>query len=178
MSENRQNQGGLALRNEPKGEARKPTEGTAARVAKRAAESPAPTDQRMEEVVEGENLKRAWKRVKANQGSPGVDGMTVFALKDYLNEHWPAIREQLLTGKYQPKPVLRVEIEKPDGGMRKLDYRSLNSYTITVSSILYFQRKTTGSALISSKYWWMRSISSCLLATRIPRSIVRAILLN
>jgi len=120
MSENRQNQVGLALRNEPKGEARKPTEGTAARVAKRAAESPAPTDKLMEEVVEGENLKRAWKRVKANQGSPGVDGMTVFALKDYLNEHWPAIREQLLTGKYQPEPVLRVEIEKPEGGMRKL----------------------------------------------------------
>ena len=120
MSENRQNQVGLALRNEPKGEARKPTEGTAARVAKRAAESPAPTDKLMEEVVEGENLKRAWKRVKANQGSPGVDGMTVFALKDYLNEHWPAIREQLLTGKYQPEPVLRVEIEKPEGGMRML----------------------------------------------------------
>ena len=76
MSENRQNQGGLAFRNEPKGEARKPTEGTAARVAKRAAESPAPTDKLMEEVVEGENLKRAWKRVKANRGSPGVDGRT------------------------------------------------------------------------------------------------------
>jgi RNA-directed DNA polymerase len=120
MSENRQNQGGLALRNEPKGEARKPTEGTAARVAKREAESPAPTDKLMEEVVEGENLKRAWKRVKANQGSPGVDGMTVFALKDYLNEHWPAIREQLLKGQYQPQPVLRVEIEKQEGGMRKL----------------------------------------------------------
>jgi len=120
MSENRQNQTELALRNEPKGEARKPTEGTAARVAKREAESPAPTDKLMEEVVEGENLKRAWKRVKANQGSPGVDGMTVFALKDYLNEHWPAIREQLLMGKYQPQPVLRVEIEKPDGGVRKL----------------------------------------------------------
>src|SRR6266567_5877684 len=120
MSENRQNQKALALRNERKGEARKPTEGTAARVAKREAESPAPTGKLMEEVVEGENLRRAWKRVKANQGSPGVDGMTVFALKDYLNEHWPAIREQLLTGRYRPAPVLRVEIEKPDGGMRKL----------------------------------------------------------
>jgi RNA-directed DNA polymerase len=74
----------------------------------------------MEEVVEGENLRRAWKRVKANQGSPGVDGMTVFALKDYLNKHWPAIREQLLMGTYQPQPVQRVEIEKPEGGMRKL----------------------------------------------------------
>jgi RNA-directed DNA polymerase len=120
MSENRQNQGRLALRNEPKGEARKPAEGTAARVAKREAESPAPTEKLMEEVVEGENLRRAWKRVKANQGSPGVDGMTVFALKDYLNKHWPAIREQLLMGTYQPQPVQRVEIEKPEGGMRKL----------------------------------------------------------
>src|SRR6266581_1507509 len=120
MSENRQNQRALALRNERKGEARKPPEGTAARVAKREAESPAPTDKLMEEVVEGENLRRAWKRVKANQGSPGVDGMTVFALKDYLNEHWPAIREQLLKGTYEPHPVLRVEIEKPDGGIRKL----------------------------------------------------------
>jgi RNA-directed DNA polymerase len=47
----------------------------------------------MEEIVEEENLRRAWKRVKANQGSPAVDGMTVFALKDYLNQHWPAIRD-------------------------------------------------------------------------------------
>ena len=46
--------------------------------------------------------------------------MTVFALKDYLNEHWPGIREQLLKGTYEPQPVLRVEIEKPDGGLRKL----------------------------------------------------------
>jgi RNA-directed DNA polymerase len=120
MSENRQNQGGLALRNEPKGEARKPAEGTAARMAKRAAESPAPTDRLMEEVVEEENLRRAWKRVKANQGRPGVEGMTVFALKDYWNQHWPAIRDQLLMGSYQPQPVLRVEIKKPEGGMRKL----------------------------------------------------------
>jgi RNA-directed DNA polymerase len=120
MSENRQNQEGLALRNEPRGEALKPAEGTAAQVAKRVAESPAPTDRLMEEVVERENLRRAWKRVKANQGSPGVDGMTVFALKDYLNQHWPAIRDQLLMGTYQPQPVRRVEIEKPKGGVRKL----------------------------------------------------------
>ena len=120
MSENRQNQVGLALGNEPKGETRKPTEGTAARVAKRAAESPAPTDKLMEEVVEGANLRRARKRVKGNAGCKGVDGMTVYELKDHLNQHWSAIREQLLQGSYQPQPVRRVEVEKPEGGIRKL----------------------------------------------------------
>jgi RNA-directed DNA polymerase len=74
----------------------------------------------MEEVVERENLKEALKRVKANKGSPGVDGMTVHALADHLKEHWPAIREQLLSGTYEPQPVRRVEIPKPDGGVRKL----------------------------------------------------------
>ena len=60
------------------------------------------------------------KRVRANQGSPGIDGMTVDALPEYLEQHWPAIREQLLSGTYKPKPVKRVEIPKPDGGVRKL----------------------------------------------------------
>jgi RNA-directed DNA polymerase len=74
----------------------------------------------MEEVCERENLKEALRQVKANKGSSGVDGMTVVALSDYLRQHWPAIREQLLSGTYEPKPVRRVEIPKPDGGVRKL----------------------------------------------------------
>src|SRR5258707_7263713 len=74
----------------------------------------------MEEVCERENLKAALQRVKANEGSPGGDGMTVNRIKDYLKQHWPAIREQLLSGTYEPKPVRRVEIAKPDGGVRKL----------------------------------------------------------
>jgi RNA-directed DNA polymerase len=75
----------------------------------------------MEEVCEQENLKQALQQVKANQGSPGIDGMTVEELPDYLQQHWPAIRERLLNGTYEPKPVRRMEIEKPDGGgMRKL----------------------------------------------------------
>ena len=83
-------------------------------------ESPARTDRLMEEVCERENLKAALKQVKANKGSPGVDGMSVVGLKDYLKQHWSAIREQLLNGTYEPKPVRRVEIPKPDGGVRKL----------------------------------------------------------
>ena len=83
-------------------------------------ENPASTNRLMEEVCERENLKAALQRVKANQGSPGVDGMTVIGIKDYLKQHWPAIREQLLSGTYEPKPVRRVEIPKPDGGVAKL----------------------------------------------------------
>jgi retron-type reverse transcriptase len=58
--------------------------------------------------------------VKANKGSAGVDGITIGGLADYLKQHGPAIREQLLKGTYEPKPVRRVEIPKPDGGVRKL----------------------------------------------------------
>jgi len=74
----------------------------------------------MEEVCNRENLVRAWKRVRQNRGSPGVDGMTIGDAKDYLREHWASIRSQLLAGTYQPQPVKRVEIPKPDGGIRKL----------------------------------------------------------
>ena len=94
--------------------------GTESLAVERGTESPAETERLMEEVVERENLKEALKRVKANKGSPGVDGMTVHALPDHLKEHWPAIREQLLSGTYEPQPVRRVEIPKPDGGVRKL----------------------------------------------------------
>jgi RNA-directed DNA polymerase len=82
--------------------------------------SPASMNRLMEEVCERENLKEALRRVKANKGSAGIDRMTVDGIADYLKQHWPAIREQLLNGTYQPKPVRRVEIPKPDGGVRKL----------------------------------------------------------
>jgi RNA-directed DNA polymerase len=74
----------------------------------------------MEEVCERENCLRALKRVKSNKGSPGIDGMKVGELPGYLKQHWLAIREQLLSGNYEPQPVRRVEIPKPDGGVRKL----------------------------------------------------------
>ena len=95
-------------------------EGTESVVAKRGTESLAMGEQLMEEVCERENCKQALARVKANKGSAGVDGMTVNELPEFLKQHWPAIREQLLSGTYKPEPVKRVEIPKPDGGMRKL----------------------------------------------------------
>src|SRR5438309_1084371 len=83
-------------------------------------ERPANTCRIMEDACERANLKEALRQVRDNKGSAGVDRMTVDQLGDYLKQHWPAIREQLLNGTYEPKPVRRVEIPKPDGGMRKL----------------------------------------------------------
>jgi RNA-directed DNA polymerase len=112
----------LDFRSTPTGEAQKAeTEAVESRQAVHAIENPASTNRLMEEVCERENLREALRRVKANKGSPGVDGMTTDAITDYLKQHWPAIREQLLSGTYEPKPVRRVEIPKPDGaGVRKL----------------------------------------------------------
>ncbi len=105
----------------PAGEAREAgREETESLPAVHELESPASTNRWMEEVCERENLKAALRRVKANKGSPGVDGMTVGGIKDYLKQHWPAIRGQLLNGTCEPKPVRRMEIPKPDGGVRKL----------------------------------------------------------
>jgi RNA-directed DNA polymerase len=122
MSDTRQNlQMKLDFRTEAKGEAPKPgPEATESLRAASEPESPARTDRLMEVVCERENLKEAVRRVKANKGSAGVDGMTVDQLTDYLKQHWPAIGAQLLEGTYQPRPVRRVEIPKPDGGVRKL----------------------------------------------------------
>jgi RNA-directed DNA polymerase len=121
-NDTRQNiQGSLDFSPSPTGEARKAgREGSESLRTANAPESPARTDRVMEEIVDRENLKEALRRVKANKGSPGVDGMTVDQLDDYLRQHWAAIREQLLSGAYKPKPVKRVEIPKPEGGVRKL----------------------------------------------------------
>ena len=95
----------------------------------------------MEEVCERENLKEALRRVKANKGSAGVDGMTVGAITDYLKQHWPAIRDHLLNGTYEPKPVRRVEIPKPDGGVRKLGIPSVLYRFIQQAVLQVLQRR-------------------------------------
>ena len=117
-------------------------EGTEALMKDRGTESPASTEPLMEEVVERENCKQALARVKANQGSPGVDGMTVHELPEFLKQHWPAIREQLLSGTYKPQPVRRVEIPKPDGGgVRKLGIPSVVDRFIQQAVMQVLQRK-------------------------------------
>lgn len=74
----------------------------------------------LERMLEGENLRLAVRRVKQNGGAPGVDSVTVAELPAYLREHWDMVKNQLLTGTYDPKPVRRVEIPKPGGGIRLL----------------------------------------------------------
>ncbi|ACO32387.1 MULTISPECIES: group II intron reverse transcriptase/maturase [Acidobacterium] len=95
----------------------------------------------MEEIVERENLKEALRRVKANKGAPGVDGMTVNQLGGHLRQHWPTIREQLLSGTYRPEPVKRVEIPKPDGGVRKLGIPTVLDRFIQQAVMQVLQRR-------------------------------------
>jgi RNA-directed DNA polymerase len=147
MSDKRQkNQLKLAFMAEDGGEALRAAKGgTESFVVERRAESPAIAEQLMEEVCERENCKQALARVKANKGSPGVDGMTVHDLPGHLKQHWPAIREQLLNGTYKPQPVKRVEIPKPDGGVRKLGIPTVLDRFIQQAVMQVLQRKWDGT---------------------------------
>ena len=104
-------------------------------------ENPVRTDCLMEEICERDNLKQALRQVKTNKGSAGIDRMTVDQLADYLRQHWPAIREQLLSGTYEPKPVRRVEIPKPDGGVRKLGIPTVLDRFIQQAVMQVLQRR-------------------------------------
>ncbi len=142
-SDQRQNvQGELDFSSSPAGEAREVgREETESLSAVHEPESPASTNRLMEEICERENLKQALQQVKANKGSAGVDGMTVGGITDYLKQHWPAIREQLLSGTYEPKPVRRVEIPKPDGGVRKLGIPTVLDRLIQQAVMQVLQRQ-------------------------------------
>src|SRR5437867_3084285 len=142
-SDQRQNvQGELDFSSSPAGEAREVgREETESLSAVHEPESPASTNRLMEEICERENLKQALQQVKANKGSAGVDGMTVGGITDYLKQHWPAIREQLLSGTYEPKPVRRVEIHKPDGGVRKLGIPTVLDRLIQQAVMQVLQRQ-------------------------------------
>ena len=82
----------------------------------------------LEEILSKENMTQAYKRVVANKGASGVDGITIDEVKQYLIENWEEIREQIRNRKYQPQPVRRVEIPKPNGGVRNLGIRVTSGY--------------------------------------------------
>ncbi len=94
-----------------------PTGGVAMR---RAPTQPALQECLMWRVVDRFNLLRAWEQVKDNRGAPGVDGMTIDEFPSFAREHWTAIRQALLDGTYLPRPLRRVQIPKPSGGVRLL----------------------------------------------------------
>jgi len=97
-------------------------------------------EQRMEKVVERDNLLIALRNVKRNGGAPGVDGMTVKELPEYLKRQWPKIRRQLVGGTYVPLPVRRVEIPKPGGGIRQLGIPSVLDRFIQQALMQVLQR--------------------------------------
>ena len=78
------------------------------------------TEHLLDAVLSYDNLARAWQRVKSNKGAPGIDGVTIEDWPAHARAHWPAQREQIKTGQYQPQPVRRVEIPKPGSGVRLL----------------------------------------------------------
>jgi len=132
----------LAFIVRPPGEtADRANKGPEVSVAERSTESPAMSVQLMEEILERENLKKALKRVQSNKGAPGIDGMTVDELPDYLREHWPAMKAQLLAGTYRPQPVRRVEIPKPNGGTRNLGVPTVVDRWIQQAVLQVLQRQ-------------------------------------
>ena len=94
------------------------------------------TSNLLEKVVDRNNLNLAYKRIKKNGGSHGVDGMKVEELLLYLRQHGDQIKQELLEGKYRPHPVRRVEISKPDGGVRLLGVPKLLSYYMSSQFVL------------------------------------------
>ena len=82
----------------------------------------------LETILYKDNFNRAYKRVKANKGAPGIDGMTIEEALPYLKEHQQELTDRIYRGKYTPSPVRRATIPKPDGGVRKLDMQSFRCY--------------------------------------------------
>ena len=93
--------------------------------ARRRMDETEPHDDLMELILSRRNMTRAYERVKANRGAPGVDGMTVDEFLDFARRHWDGIRSSLRSGRYQPMPVRRTEIPKSTGGSRKLGIPSV-----------------------------------------------------
>jgi len=125
---------------------------------------PARNMQLMEAVVERGNLYAALKQVVRNDGGPGIDGMTVKELPEYLKKEWPEIRRQVLNGEYIPKPVKRVEIPKPGGGIRQLGIPTVVDRFIQQAVMQELQRE------------WDRSFSTASYGFRPKKSAHQAVM--
>ena len=133
------------------GEAQKDCiEGTEALAAVCKSENPADDKQLMEKVCDPANIRAAYAQVRRNKGAPGIDGMTVGSLPAYLETRWPVICDQLLAGTYRPQPVLRVEIPKPDGGVRLLGIPTVLDRLIQQAVLQVLQPRWDGTFSDSS----------------------------
>jgi RNA-directed DNA polymerase len=106
---------------------------------RRVADTPDPKQDLLERILSRTNMLKAWERVKANKGAPGIDNMPIDDFMDFAREHWDTIRAALLAGTYQPLPVKRVEIPKPTGGLRPLGIPTVLDRLIqqAIAQVLY-----------------------------------------
>lgn len=132
----------LSLSEPGEGEAHRLTpRGAEVQTAVPGSERQAPADDLMEEICADENVKEALKRVTRNKGAPGVDGMPVGQLAAYLRRRWPTHRAQLMAGTYQPYPVRRVVIPKPNGGQRELGIPTVLDRFVQQAILQVLQRR-------------------------------------
>lgn len=120
----------------------------------------------LEEILSNYNMNAAYKRVCANKGASGVDGVTVKELGDYIKENWDSIREQIRLRKYKPQPVRRVEIPKPNGGVRKLGIPTLMDRVIQQGIVQVISPMC--EPLFSEWSYGFRPNRSCEMAIRQP----------
>jgi RNA-directed DNA polymerase len=113
-------------------------------------EKPGPNVNLLERILSRQNMRQAWKRVKANKGVAGVDGMSIEEFPQYAHEHWAEIRRTILEGTYKPLSVLRVEIPKVTGGSRPLGMPTVmdrvNQQAIAQALTLIFDPGFSGSS--------------------------------
>lgn len=115
--------------------------GTEMPKAEGETQSPAETQYLIEEMFEPANWQEAVKRVIQNKGAPGVDGMKVGGLQSYLSRNFTELREQLLEGRYQPRPLRRVQIPKPGGGLRNLGIPTVLDRCIQQAMLQVLQKR-------------------------------------
>lgn len=139
-------------------------EGASLNIATSYPENPSLPKALLEEICQRDNLFQALDRVVSNQGKPGVDGMEVAQLPEYLKQHWTAIKEQLFSSQYRPSPIRRVQIPKPGGGQRQLGIPTVLDRFIQQAMLQVLQK------------YWDASFSEASYGFRPNRSAHQAIL--
>ena len=118
----------------------------------------------LEKILSNDNMNNAYKRVCANKGAGGVDDVTVEELGDYIKENWDSIREQIRKRAYKPQPVRRVEIPKPNGGVRKLGIPTVMDRVIQQGIVQVISPMC--EPLFSERSYGFRPKRSCEMAIR------------